>query len=98
VQHHPTTCPYTRTTSSTSSVQSSLSHLSRLPSNLLLGLLDGTLGGVGNSLDRVRGLVLQFLSSLDGTALLAALPQEDTGDLDGTNASKEEVNGGKPMI
>lgn len=52
---------------------------------------------MGNSLDRVGGLVLQLLDGLGGTALLAALPHEDTGDLDGTNASKEEVNGGKPM-
>lgn len=42
--------------------------------------------------------MLQLLSSFQGRALLAALPQEDTGNLDDTNASEEEVDGGKPGI
>lgn len=39
--------------------------------------------------------MFQLLGGFEGRALLAALPQEDTGDLDNTNASKEEVDGGK---
>lgn len=35
------------------------------------------------------------MGSLKGRALLAALPHEDTGDLNDTNASEEEVDSGK---
>jgi hypothetical protein len=40
--------------------------------------------------------VFELLSGLEGRALLAALPHEDTGNLNNTNASEEKVNGGEP--
>jgi hypothetical protein len=51
---------------------------------------------VGNSLDGVDSLVLELLGSGGRRTFLAALPHEDTGNLDGTNTSEEEVDGGKP--
>lgn len=39
----------------------------------------------------------QLLGSLRGRALLTTLPHEDTANLDDTNASKEEVDGGEPI-
>lgn len=55
----------------------------------VLGRTDSGLGGIG-------GLMLHILSSLQGRALLAAAPQEDTGNLNNTNTSKEEVDGSEP--
>lgn len=57
--------------------------------------LDSVLSLVHDGLGRVGGFVFELLGGLKGRALLAALPQEDTGDLDNTNASKEEVDGGE---
>lgn len=64
-------------------------------SSLLASSLHSCLGLVHDSLRRVDSLVLQLLSGLKGRALLAALPHEDTGNLNDTHASEEEVNGGK---
>lgn len=49
---------------------------------------DDGLGGIGD-------LVLDVLGSLRGRALEAAPVQEDTRDLDETDASEEEVDGGE---
>lgn len=57
--------------------------------------LNGVLSLVYNGLGRVGEFVFELLGGLKGRALLAALPHEDTGDLDDTNASEEEVDGGK---
>jgi hypothetical protein len=65
--------------------------------NLLDDLLSGTLSLVGDSLDGGNGLLLELLGGLNGRAVLAALPQEDTGNLNGTNTSEEEVDSGKPV-
>ena len=60
-----------------------------------LSSLHGLLNLVYDGLGRVGGFVFELLGGLKGRALLAALPQEDTGDLDNTNAPEEEVDGGK---
>ncbi len=57
--------------------------------------LNGVLSLVYSGLGRVGEFVFELLGGLKGRALLAALPHEDTGDLDNTNASEEEVDGGK---
>ena len=48
-----------------------------------------------NGLSRVRNLVLHRLSSLCARSLQATAVHEDTADLDDTNASQEEVDGGE---
>lgn len=64
-------------------------------SGLLTSSLHGVFSLVHDSLGRVCNFVLELLSGLKGRTLLAALPQDDTGNLNDTNASEEEVNGGK---
>lgn len=64
-----------------------------------LRAFDGRLGLRGDSLGGVSDLVLEVLGSLLGRAILkAASVQEDTGDLDDTDASEEEVHGGEAGI
>lgn len=58
-------------------------------------LLSSTLSLSSNCLSRVRNLTLHRLRSLHTRPLQATTVQEDTGDLDKTNASQEEVDGGE---
>lgn len=64
--------------------------------NLLDDLLHGALSFAGNGLDGLNSLLLNNLCGLGGGAFLATLPEQDTGDLDSSDTSKEEVHGGKP--
>lgn len=48
-----------------------------------------------NGLSRIRDLMLHRLSSLCARSLQATAVHEDTADLDDTNASQEEVDGGE---
>lgn len=64
-------------------------------SGLLTSSLHSGLSLVHDGLGRVGSLMLKLLSGLKGRTLLAALPHEDTGNLNNTNASEEEVDGGK---
>lgn len=64
--------------------------------SLLNSSLHGALSLAHNGLGRVGSFVFELLGGLKGRALLAALPHDDTGNLNDTNASEEEVNGGEP--
>lgn len=61
------------------------------------GALDSTLDSGGSTLGRLNSLLLDILGGALGGALEALAVHVDTGDLDNTNASEEEVDGGKPM-
>lgn len=58
-------------------------------------LLSDTLRLMRNGLSRIRNLVLHRLSSLRTRSLQATAVHEDTADLDDTNTSQEEVDGGE---
>lgn len=68
---------------------------------LLLDSLDGSLNGSlnsgGSTLGRLDSLLLDILGCALGGALEALAVHVDTGDLDNTNTSEEEVDGGKPV-
>ena len=71
-----------------------ISYLSRL----LNSLLDSALGRLGGGLDGVNSFMLNHLGGFDARVRLVALPHEDTGHLDGTHASEEEVHSGEPRV
>lgn len=66
--------------------------------NLFGDLLHGALSFARNGLDGLNGLLLNNLCCLGGGAFLATLPHQDTGNLNSSDTSKEEVDGGKPKV
>lgn len=64
----------------------------------LVALLQSSLGSLLDCLGGVDHFVLDLLGSLSCRAGLAAFPEEDTGDLDDTDASQEEVHGSKTKV
>jgi len=68
-------------------------HLGRF----LAGSLRSAFHFGGYGLDRLDCLVLELLGSFHRGAFLTALPEEDPGDLNKTNTTKEEVDGGEAV-